>query len=190
MEQNYPESLRNFSLSLFQKFIKRVPPNFHFIIHHYYAHLKFVRIFPTFFPHNASFSVRLSTIHELHARKKASRFLGEKAKSGKVGSERFDYRSVTFRWLIGENGIGQLEAANVAKEAIGHTCGTITPAFACEPKNVTLLSQRRSNFRAELPPHRRIELFAYDSYNRGVSRNFCGFPSRESDSGWKIIYLQ
>lgn len=45
-------------------------------------------------------------------------------------------------WTEGkERKEGELEA-NVAKEAIGHTCGTITvessfPDFACEPKNVT-----------------------------------------------------
>lgn len=119
-----------------------------------------VRIFPTFFPHNASFSpIResfdyLRSTNSMLERKLLVCFVGEKPKSGKVRSERFDYRSVTFRWLIGENEIGQLEAANVAKEAIGHTCGTITPAFACEPKNVTLLSQQShsSNFHAELPP--------------------------------------
>lgn len=54
---------------------------------------------------------------------------------------------------------GELEAANVAKEAIGHTCGTITvrrvePAFriSCEPKNVTAEPATRSTRVSSLAP--------------------------------------
>lgn len=118
-----------------------------------------------------------------------------------------DYWSITFRRLIGKNRMdrggrkGGREELEAAKEAIGHTCGTITvePAFRISrasrktwPLNqqppsssarVSSLAAQTSSAREEHVETGRIDLFAYDPYDPSNARASRNVPAIRI--GWK-----
>lgn len=161
--------------------MKRVPPNFHFIIHHHYD-LHHRSHFPHLLPtQRLIFTdpriVRLSTIHKLHARKKASRLFRWRE------TEKWKSWKRAFRLSIGhvsmanrrerDRAIGSGERGKGGHRAhLWHHnpsfCVRAEKRDSAEPAKSQQQLPRRT-FAMEHVGNRRIELFAYDSYNREIS---------------------